>query len=62
MAARAIQCFNLKESAKIFSYKRSYLNVFNGIKTICMMWVVFGHLFSIRFQNNVNVAGIGARI
>ena len=57
-----IQCFSFKDSVKIFKYKHSYLNVFNGIKTICMMWVVFGHLFSIRFQNDVNIAGLGSRI
>ena len=60
--AKVVQSFNLKESVKIFKYKQSYLNVFNGIKTICMMWVVMGHLFSIRLQNNVNVAGISSKV
>lgn len=43
---------------KIFTYKKNYLNIFNGIKAICMFWVVFGHTFTVRLKYNANIAGI----
>jgi hypothetical protein len=45
---------------KIFAYKHNYLNIFNGIKTFSMFWVIFGHLFSVRLKYDVNIAGIPA--
>ena len=53
-----ISVWNLENSMKIFQYKESQLNIFNGVKTICMLWVIFGHLFSIRLQNSVNALTI----
>lgn len=47
---------------KIFVYKSNYLNIFNGIKTICMLWVIFGHQFSIRLKNDVNISGIPGQV
>ena len=52
---KVIQSFNISESMKIFTYKSNYLNVFNGIKTICMFWVIFGHQFSVRLKYDVNI-------
>jgi hypothetical protein len=47
---------------KIFTYKPSYLNIFNGIKVISMLWVIFGHSFSVRMKNNVNIAGMSSEV
>jgi hypothetical protein len=55
---KILQSFNYAESMKIFVYKSNYLNIFNGIKSICMFWVIFGHLFSVRLKFDVNIAGI----
>lgn len=57
-----IQSFDPKEALKIFHYKHNYLNVFNGIKTFCMFWVIFGHLFSLRLKYDVNIAGIASTV
>lgn len=57
-----LQCFNLTESMKIFVYKSNYLNIFNGIKTICMLWVIFGHQFSVRLKYDVNISGIPSQV
>lgn len=59
---KVIQCFNITESMKIFVYKSNYLNVFNGIKTICMLWVIFGHQFSVRLKYDVNISGIPSQV
>lgn len=53
-----MQAFSIAESMKIFAYKHNYLNVFNGIKTFSMFWVIFGHLFSVRLKYDVNIVGI----
>lgn len=55
---KILQTFNYSESMKIFVYKKNYLNIFNGIKAICMFWVIFGHLFSVRLKYDVNIAGL----
>ena len=55
---KIVQSFDYSESMKIFNYKHNYLNIFNGIKTMCMFWVAFGHLFSVRLKYDVNIAGI----
>lgn len=57
-ADKILQTFNYSESMKIFVYKKNYLNVFNGIKAICMFWVIFGHLFSVRLKYDVNIGGL----
>lgn len=55
---KIVESFDYSQSLKIFTYKHNYLNIFNGIKTISMLWVIFGHLFSVRLQNDDNIAGI----
>ena len=55
---KIIESFDYHQSIKIFTYKHNYLNIFNGIKTISMLWVIFGHLFSVRLKNDANIAGI----
>jgi peptidoglycan/LPS O-acetylase OafA/YrhL len=57
-----VQSFNPADSLKIFQYKPNYLNVFNGIKTFSMLWVIFGHLFSLRLKYDVNIAGISSNV
>lgn len=59
---KVLQCFNFTESMKIFVYKSNYLNIFNGIKTICMLWVIFGHQFSVRLKYDVNISGIPSQV
>lgn len=59
---KIVQCFNLPSTMKIFVYKHNYLNIFNGIKTICMFWVIFGHQFSVRLKYDVNIAGIPSQV
>lgn len=55
---KIIQSFSFAESMKIFHYKSNYLNIFNGIKAICMFWVIFGHQFSVRLKYDVNITGL----
>jgi peptidoglycan/LPS O-acetylase OafA/YrhL len=59
---KVIQSFSLTESMKIFVYKSNYLNIFNGIKAICMFWVIFGHQFSVRLKYDVNIIGIPGQV
>lgn len=50
--------FSLRKSLHIFEYREHKFNVFNGIKSLCMMWVILGHMYSVRIQNVVNVLTI----
>lgn len=59
---KVIQSFSLAESMKIFVYKSNYLNIFNGIKALCMFWVIFGHQFSVRLKYDVNISGIPGQV
>lgn len=56
--SKVIESFNCAQNIKIFQYKQNYLNIFNGVKTFAMFWVIFGHLFSVRLKYNVNITGI----
>ncbi len=40
---KVLEAFDFNESVKVFAYKPHVFNVFNGIKAICMFWVIFGH-------------------
>ena len=33
---------------KIFAARESSLKFFNGIKGLCLFWIILGHSFSIR--------------
>jgi hypothetical protein len=39
----------------MFSYKKSKLNVLNGVKALAMMWVVFGHEYVFGLVHSMNV-------
>ncbi len=36
--------------------------MFNGVKSLSMFWVIFGHQFSIRLQNDVNALSIPKKV
>lgn len=59
---KIIQTFSLAESMKIFVYKSNYLNIFNGIKSLCMLWVIFGHHFSVRLKYDVNISSLTRQV
>lgn len=43
---RILRGFHAGQTLKIFKYNdKSDLNVFNGIRSLAMMWVVFGHYY-----------------
>jgi hypothetical protein len=43
---RMLRGFSLRQTLKIFKYNdKSDLNVFNGIRSLAMMWVIFGHYY-----------------
>lgn len=42
---KMIQSVSLQETMKVFKSKDSDLNVFNGVRALAMMWVVFGHYY-----------------
>jgi uncharacterized membrane protein len=42
---RLLKGIALQESLKIFKTKESDLNILNGVRSLAMMWVVFGHYY-----------------
>ena len=50
---KIMSAFSLKNSLKIYNYQDNRLNTFNGIKALCMLWVIFGHTYS--FSLNAGV-------
>jgi hypothetical protein len=42
----AMSAFSLHNSLKIFKYKDNPLNTLNGVRSLCMLWVIFGHQYS----------------
>lgn len=51
----------LQESLKIFKTKESELNIFNGVRSLAMMWVVFGHYYFntiTNIKNNMSITEI----
>lgn len=60
--AQFVGAFNLHKSLQIFEYKEHKFNVFNGIRSFCMMWVILGHLYSVRIQNNVNELSVEGQV
>lgn len=53
-----LSVFSFQNSNKIFKYKENDLNVLNGVKSLCMLWVIFGHEYSLGFTGNKNIQTI----
>ena len=50
-----IGAFSVQKSLTIFKYNPdSRLNVFNGVKSLSMMWVIFGHVYSLSINFSTN--------
>jgi hypothetical protein len=62
MAMKLLDTFNLTETFKTFQYKPHVFNVFNGVKSLCMLWVILGHEYSVRLHNNVNATDLEVQI
>ena len=50
--------FNGRENMKIFTYRKNELNVWNGIRSISMFWVIIGHVYLQGFQGAENLMHI----
>lgn len=49
--------FSIKESRKIFKRNpNSNLNVLNGVRSLSMIWVVFGHSMSYTLSGAINIS------
>lgn len=55
---KLIKAVSLRETLKIFKNKDSDLNIFNGVRAIAMMWVVFGHYYFDTVTNISNALSI----
>lgn len=51
---KLVNCFALQENLKIFSMRESSLTFFNGIRSICLFWIVLGHSVTIRVIDTEN--------
>ena len=38
-----MSAFALQNSLKAYTYKHNPLNILNGVRSLCMLWVIFGH-------------------
>jgi hypothetical protein len=61
-AMKLLQTFDLTETFKTFKYKPHVFNVFNGVKSLCMLWVILGHEYSVRLHNNINAVDVEVQI
>ena len=55
---KLIRAVSLRETLKMFKNKNSDLNIFNGVRAIAMMWVVFGHYYFNTVTNISNALSI----
>jgi peptidoglycan/LPS O-acetylase OafA/YrhL len=53
-----MSAFSLQNSLKIFQRKENPLNTLNGVRSLCMLWVVFGHQFLFVVQISENTMSI----
>lgn len=49
-----LNCFALQENLKIFEARESSLTFFNGVRSICLFWIVLGHSVTIRVVDSEN--------
>ncbi len=59
---KIVETFNPVDGMSIFKYKSNYLNIFNGIKAVCMFWVIMGHLFTVRLKYDVNITSVSTEV
>lgn len=53
---RLLKSFSLPNTLKIFKYNpKSRLNVFNGVRSLAMLYVIFGHQYSLVIVNTSNL-------
>ena len=52
---KIMSAFSLKNSLKIFKLRDNPLNTLNGVRALCMLWVIFGHqyTFVLSFAENI---------
>ena len=43
--SKYLKCFALQETLGVLKRRESDLNVFNGVRSFAMMWVILGHTF-----------------
>lgn len=56
---KIIEVFSIQQTNKIFTYKPgSRLNVLNGIRTLAMLWVIFGHEMSLPVGYSLNILSV----
>lgn len=56
---KIINSMSLQSSLKIFDYnQKSQLNVLNGVRSLAMLWVIFGHQYSMIIINTSNLLSI----
>ena len=60
--SNVLHAFDMRKALDIFVYRKNSLNVFNGIKSICMLWVIFGHQYSDRLQYSINLPVINHQV
>ena len=49
-----LSAFSFRNSSKILKYHLSDLNVLNGIRSLAMLWVIFGHEYSFDYGYSEN--------
>lgn len=56
---KIVSSMSLQSSLKIFEYnQKSQLNVLNGVRSLAMLWVIFGHQYSMIIINTSNLLSI----
>lgn len=58
---RVLNSFSLHNSLKLFKYNpNSRMNIFNGVRSLAMLCVIFGHQYSLIIINTSNILSINS--